>query len=381
VRLQEHQLEERSPLLLQGGGQRGSGPAGTKPEEDVATAKMVESHRLHSSLKSVLRRTGALDILSRATARDRVEILLYHGFCPGSSPDPRFPRLMPIQRFEEHVRACARYLPPMSLDQLLQPGASGAVITFDDGYANNFELAFPVLQKYRFPATVFLTTGFLDQSTPLWGNWLEFLIVTAPACDFVFKWRDLTIALPLTDSVRRAEVVAGLTRPLHLLPIADIHEFLRALEAHLHVRYSWETVPSQLRPLKWDEVRIMHRSGLISFGCHTVSHPVLSCCSTEVQTFEILESKRRIEEELGEECTSFAYPYGKHTDYTEVTGQIVKDAGFDLALSAESGSTKPSACNPYELHRWGADLGINELSFLISGGPSFSGVLKEHRWR
>jgi len=310
-----------------------------------------------------------------------VEILLYHGFCPGSSRDPRFPKLMPIEQFEEHVRVCARYLRLVSLDEVLRPGASGVVITFDDGYANNFELAFPVLQKYQCPATVFLTTGFLDRSTPLWGNWLEFLVMTAPPCNFVFEWRDTPIALPLAHSAHRAEVIARLSRRLHLFPIGEIHEFLRALEVHLHVRYDWGITPDLLRPLTWDNVRAMRRSGLVSFGCHTVSHPVLSPCSLEVQTSEILDSKRRIEQELGEPCTTFAYPYGKRTDYTEVTSQIVKSAGFKLAVSAESGSTKPSSRNAYEVRRWGADLAVSELSFLVSGGPLLSGYLKEQEWR
>jgi peptidoglycan/xylan/chitin deacetylase (PgdA/CDA1 family) len=380
MHFQESQVEERIPPP-EGSSQARLSTGGMEPERDLASASGIGSRRLHPFLKSVLRKSCALDLLSRATAQDRVEILLYHGFCPGSRRDQRFPKLMPIQQFEEHVRACARYSRPISLDQIFQPGASGVVITFDDGYANNFELAFPVLQKYQFPATVFLTSGFLDQSRPVWGDWLEFLVMTAPSCDSVFEWRDVQIALPLAHSAHRAGVVAGLARRLRILPIAEIHEFLHALEAHLHVCYHWDTMPSLLRPLKWHEVRTMRRSGLVSFGCHTVSHPVLSRCSAEAQTSEIFESKRRIEEELGEECNIFAYPYGKKRDYTEVTTQLVKRAGFELAVSAESGSTKPSACNPYELHRWGADLGVNELSFLVSGGPSVFGYLKEHGWR
>jgi len=382
MQFQEHQLEQPAPPLVESSGHFEFGAAGTNAERNVEGASRTGPHRWHSFLKGILRKSCLLDLLSCATARDRVEILLYHGFCAGSRPDPRFPKLMPIDLFEEHVRICARYLPPLSLDQLLKPGSRGVVITFDDGYANNFDLAFPVLRKYRMPATVFLTTGFVDRSTPLWGNWLEFLVMAAQARDSVFEWRDSKVDLPLTSSLRRTEVVAGLVRALRQLPIADVHEFLRALENHLKLRFNWKNVPNLLQPLTWDQVRTMRQSGLVSFGCHTVSHPVLSRCTREAQTFEILESKRRIEEELGEDCTTFAYPYGKHSDYTEATRQIVRSAGFDFVLSAESGSTKPSTCNPYELPRWGADLELNELSFLVSGGAAFSGYLKEHgrRW-
>jgi len=336
----------------------------------------ADSRGWNSFLKGVLRKSWALDLTGRLTARDRVETLLYHGLCPGSNRDPRFPKLMPVKEFEEHVRTCARYSRPLPLKQALQPGVSGVVITFDDGYANNFDLVFPVLEKYRCPATIFLTTGFLDRSTPLWSDWLESVIMNAPPKNTLFQWRDLSLTLQLANHSQRTQIICEMRRELRALTIAEIQEFLRALETHLCVRYDWDTLPELLRPLTWDQVRTMRASGLISFGAHTVSHPVLSRCSEEIQTLEILESKRRIEQELGEECAFFAYPYGKGDDYTEITKRIVTDAGFKFALTAESGSTKPSSCNLYEVPRWGADITLNELSFLVAGGPAITGYLR-----
>jgi len=332
----------------------------------------------HSSFKGLLRNLGALDLLSAITARDRAEIFLYHGFCPGQEPDPSFPRLMPIDLFEEHIRICSRFLRPLSLKQVFEKSVSGVVITFDDGYANNYELAFPILQKYGFPATIFLTTGFLDQSTPLWGNWLEYLVMQAPARDTVFEWNGARTELSFSDSINRIQLIATASQTLRLLSIEEIHDFLHALEGHLELEYNWERIPNPLRPLTWEQVRTMHGSGLISFGAHTLSHPVLSRCSEETQTFEILQSKSRIEEELGEECAIFAYPYGKRSDYTPVTREVVRRSGFKLAVTAEPGSTRPSSCGPYEVPRWGADLGVNELSFLVSGGPILSAHFRKH---
>jgi peptidoglycan/xylan/chitin deacetylase (PgdA/CDA1 family) len=331
----------------------------------------------HSSVKGALRRMGVLDLLSRVTIGRRVDIFLYHGLCPGSAPDPLLPKLLPVDQFEAHIRTYLRYSRPLSLEAALQTGARGVVVTFDDGYANNYSLALPILQKYSFPATIFLTTGFLDHAVPLWVDRLEFLIRTAPACDLTtFEWRDNSFRLSLRGFRRRTEARVRLNEFLRGLPPDAIHDFLGKLESHLQLCYSWETIPELLRPLTWDQVRAMRATGLVSFGCHTVTHPVLSRCSEQVQVFEIHESKQRIEAELGEECIGFAYPYGKKSHYTELTTRLVRKAGFKFALSAESGSADASLLNRFEINRWGADLDVNDLSFVVAGGPSVSHYIR-----
>ena len=372
--MQEYQIEEKVPVKV--GSQHKTDADRSLAIPARATSDRVVVRPSTSSLKGLLRRSGALDLVSVLTARDRAEILLYHGFCPGNEPDPMFPRLMPISLFEEHVRTCARYLRPLSLEQLLDPGACGVAITFDDGFANNFELAFPILQKYGFPATIFLTTGFLDLSTPLWGNWLDYVVMNAAAQYTILEWNGHPIELSISDATTRRGLLSALTKDLRLLPIEEIHDRLRRLERCLQVKFDWQNVPRQHRPLSWEQARAMRQTGIISFGAHTVSHPVLSRCTPATQSYEISQSKRRIEEELGEECTVFAYPYGKGTDYNATTRDIVEGVGFRLALTAEHGSMKPSRCNPFEIPRWGADLAVNELSFLVSGGPMLSSYFR-----
>ena len=312
-------------------------------------------------IKRALKRTGALDVLSHITATGHVDIMLYHGFCPGSARDEKFPRLMPVEDFEEQIQLFLRYGTPLSLDDLGQEPAEGIAVTFDDGYASNYELAFPVLQKYNFPATVFVTTGFVDRTVPLWGDWLEFLLMART---------------PDATPAELEQTLSELKSQLRNRSIGEIHAFLYSLSAHVQAHYEWERVPEVLRPLGWDEIRHMRKSGLVSFGAHTVSHPVLSRCTEATQRFEILESKERLEEELDEPCTIFAYPYGKRTDYTDRTKQLVEEAGYLLALSAETGFNEPLFSDHYELKRWGADICAEDLGFIVAGGPAVS----RHLW-
>jgi peptidoglycan/xylan/chitin deacetylase (PgdA/CDA1 family) len=329
-----------------------------------------------TTVKRALRITGALEVMRRMTAAGRIDILLYHGFCEGSVRDRRFPKLMPVGLFERQLQLLVRHARPLYLGELANGANQGVVLTFDDGYASNYHLAFPVLQKHGFPATIFLTTGFVDRTVPLWGDRLEFLLASAPCRDTSFEWRNEHIALPLAAAGVRDAVVTELKQHLHEMAIADIHDFLGSLEGHLGINYEWDRAPQALRPLDWDQIRAMRRSGLVSFGSHTVSHPVLSRCPDAVQEYEIVESKNRVETELGESCPIFAYPYGKNGDFSEVTKRIAAQAGNTLVLTAESGSNVPSPAGRLDLKRWGADIGADELCFIVSGGPAFSGYAR-----
>jgi peptidoglycan/xylan/chitin deacetylase (PgdA/CDA1 family) len=328
------------------------------------------------TVKAALRGCGALDVVTHATARGRLEVLLYHGFCERSERDLRHPQLMPIERFERQIRALSRYGRPVHLEDAVDDRVQGIAVTFDDGYANNYHLALPVLERYQFPATIFVTTGFVDRTVPLWGDWLEFLLTSAPRRNSVFGWKNESIVLPLAAPEAASGVFAQLKQRLRLEAIGEIHEFLRALETHLEFRYDWNSIPEALRPLDWEQIRAMRRSGLVSFGAHTVSHPVLSRCTRKTRRQEILQSKRRLEEELGEACRTFAYPFGKYTDYTPETTKIVREAGFELGVSAESGCNLRSSWDAYELKRWGADLSVEEVSFLVAGGPVVSNYMR-----
>jgi peptidoglycan/xylan/chitin deacetylase (PgdA/CDA1 family) len=104
--------------------------------------------------------------------------------------------------------------------------------------------------------------------------------------------------------------------------------------------------------LTWEMVRQM-RGELISFGSHTVNHSVLSRVDPAEARRELCESKQRIESVLGEEVPFFAYPNGAATDFNSQTVNLVREAGFKLALTTVSG-TNDRGVNPWALHRYGA---------------------------
>jgi peptidoglycan/xylan/chitin deacetylase (PgdA/CDA1 family) len=333
-------------------------------------------------LKRMSRYTGLLRISNELTPH-KLSIMLYHGFCDSKNRGENTPnsKFMPISEFERHLKVYLKYGTPISLKDLLckeRLPPNLIVVTIDDGYANNYDLGLPVLKKYNFPATVFLTTGFIDRRLFLWTDWLEFIAVNASNVDIKIELNKEVISFNLGQPQVRNNAVKQLKSVLKNMPINKMKSFLYELQEMSKVKYDWERMPQNSQPLTWNQIREMKKSGLISFGGHTVSHAILSKCNKEEQTFEIVESKARIEKELNEECLILAYPNGKEDDFTEETIRLAKRANYRIAVTTNSGYENLNEYDSFKLKRWGTDLfSKGDVEFLISGGSLLMGAVRK----
>jgi peptidoglycan/xylan/chitin deacetylase (PgdA/CDA1 family) len=215
-------------------------------------------------------------------------------------------------RFAEQMEMLARLARPVRLRDLVTNSLSplrsdSVVVTFDDGYADLIDVALPVLEHYRIPATVFVVSGYLGR---------EF-------------WWDQLARLTSADSVgsgigdgadqhRVTLHAAG----LRALPDSDRQRSLATLARD--VRLSDPAV----RALSEDEIRRMARRGLVEIGAHTVTHPVLPLLSEGEQRCELEDSRRALEAVAGRPIFSFAYPHGA---LSEKTVRLVRQAGYTAA--------------------------------------------------
>jgi peptidoglycan/xylan/chitin deacetylase (PgdA/CDA1 family) len=271
--------------------------------------------------------------LARRRRTQNVQILLYHRV--NDEQDPFFPAV-PIHAFAQQMDYLASQFSACSLADAIAGlrthdlPENTVVVTFDDGYRDNYLNAFPILKKFSIPATIFLATEVIDSGKVLWH-------------DRVFAAFRNTRELFLTEYNDQLGTHSLRTVKEKLLAQARVRAFLRSLEndarslwiARLVERLNVEDQHDADAPalmLTWDEVRIMHRGG-ISFGSHTVSHPILSKVSAVKAREEIYESKRMIEERLGATVEAFAYPNGTREDFTEEIKGIVKEAGYTCAVT------------------------------------------------
>lgn len=256
-------------------------------------------------------------------------ILIYHRVNDGK--DAFFPAIS-TDLFEQEMRFVARHYKVVSLSEALnrlEDGSPGNVltVTFDDGYQDNYENAFPILQRYGLPATIFLTTGSIDSREPLWFEQL------AQACKKTAReFVDLEIDIPrrcwMRTQAERLQSNNLIFRTLRDLPDAQrqfwLTEILRQLAAQDNERKD--------KMLTWDQVRLM-KAHEIEFGGHTVTHPFLSKTTREQAVWEVLECKRRIEQEVQSPVSYFAYPNGRDEDFGKSGREVVRSAGYRAALT------------------------------------------------
>ncbi len=282
-------------------------------------------------------------------------ILLYHRVAEVGS-DPWSLCVTP-RHFAEHLEVLRKHCFPVKLQQLAQVLQDGEPlhrqvgVTFDDGYADNLHNAKPLLERYDIPATVFVTSGYIGQEREFWWDELERLLLqpgTLPEA-LSLSFNGSTYQWKLDESAVYSEQVyqshrywsaSGKDQPSirHSL-YCELYQLLRPmLEGErrqvldeLVVWAGAEPVSrSTYRSLTLTEVSALEQGGLIEIGAHTVTHPFLSTLPATSQREEIKQSKASLEELLGHQMKSFAYPHG---NYTSQTTTLVREAGFTCACS------------------------------------------------
>jgi len=305
----------------------------------------------------------------------KVLIVLYHRVAD-LQLDPQLLAVTP-EHFAEHLEILRSYSHPMSFQELLVALRNGrlprraVVVTFDDGYADNLYYAKPLLERYDIPATAFLTAGYIGSQREFWWDELERLMlepgrlpetlrvnINGSVCQWAlggaadyseesYRQHQRWNVKHKDDPSQRQRLYRSLCPLLRPLSEGERRSVLDELLA-------WAGADSVSRPthcaLSPNEVVRLADGDLVEIGSHTMTHPVLSGMPVGTQQAEIRQSKARLEEILGREVSSFAYPYGSLSDYTQETVGIVHEAGFASACSNFHGLVQ-TGINLYELPR------------------------------
>ena len=219
------------------------------------------------------------------------------------------------------------------------------LITFDDGYLDNYELAFSALRRHSLPASFFIATGFIDDPRlPWWDEIASQIRSTDLAMINLPKW--LPASMPLIVGERES-VIRTLLQKFKSLPgddanrfLSDLREATKACPTSLHQDDLW---------MSWDMIREMDAAGM-TIGGHTVNHIVLSGASAEDQWEEISTCAARIEAELGKRMEYFAYPVGNRNSFNEASFDCLRRLGVRYAFSYYGGFAGPDA-DRYDMPR------------------------------
>ena len=224
-----------------------------------------------------------------------------------------------------------------------------AIITFDDGFQNNFDYAFPVLNELGLPATIFLSTSFIGTDDTIWFCRLNRAIEGSVL--HYFRWRGLRF--DISTVARREETSRILMARLKQLSHPELEKEVDTVVECLGVPgRSPVPLTSPYRMLDATSIKKMQDSGLLTFGAHSHSHAVLSLLSVAEQERELALSLGRVKELTGRSCNIFAYPNGRHHDYTQQTLELLKKNGVCTAVTISGGLNRPGTSS-LELSRVG----------------------------
>jgi peptidoglycan/xylan/chitin deacetylase (PgdA/CDA1 family) len=298
----------------------------------------------------------ALIRLQKKLASSKGLILMYHRVAE-LEIDPWSLSVTP-SHFAEHLEVLQKHYHPLSLPQLVEALRENklpdraVVVTFDDGYADNFYNAKPLLEKYNIPATFFISTGSIGQNREFWWDELERLLLQPRKLPEklslnidgkIYQWNlDQATNYTEQDYQRDRTCKAWEAKPgSRLFFYYSIWQILRPLlekerQRILDEILEWSvaepTPRATHRSLLPKELSALAEGELVEIGAHTVTHPFLSVQSTALQRDEIKQSKIDLEEMLHRPVSSFSYPFG---DRSAETIEIVKNCGFNCTCSTD----------------------------------------------
>jgi len=273
-------------------------------------------------------------------------VLMYHRVLPAEHPDAQIEQpgmFVSPGTFDMHLSVLEDYFPIVHLDDWLQRAARreslpklACAITFDDGWRDNFEFAFPILCRHRAPATIFLVSGLTGSDIEFWPNRLGRLLTSSPI--------DVTLPDPLAVAIRPAMDEARnrggwgreqLDRAIVLTKQFSEAEIQSMLDAAFRV--AGASTPRR-SVLNRQEIRSMSDSGLVRFGSHTRTHQRFRDDLTpEMLRSEIFESAKEIQVDVGRPSTLFCYPNG---DTTPAAVELVRTK-YSAAVTTRKGWHTP----------------------------------------
>jgi len=321
---------------------------------DTGTARGLATAQRHSP--SVRPPSRGASSASRGRAAQPARVLMYHRI---SEPDhdPWSLAVSP-RHFSEHLEVLRRERRVMTLTEATHALGDGrlpdgvAVVTFDDGYADNLYAGLPALEQHDIPATIFLSTGYLDRTTGFWWDELQRLVFDSLALPdelhlsvrgavFDRPWRggpglaaeaaDPWRALAGQPATTRQSLYEALWRWMQPLLDAEREQVLVDVATRLGI----ERVPAgDDRTLTLVEAGRMAQHPLLELGAHTITHPRLAALTPSLQRVEIRQSKRAVEGITGRPAIAMAYPFGGETDIGGHSTRFAREAGYITAFMA-----------------------------------------------
>jgi len=356
---------------------------------------LTAKERLRQQLHLLSYQSGLSSIYARLKQASVATILMYHSIPTEQEAQWTAPEnCISASTFEQQMRFLSQHRRVISLDKLIAHIKSGkpiergtVVITFDDGYRNNFTVAAPILAKYNLPATIYLATSYVNAAQ---NQWVDTLYAALRTCsEYQLNLSDSNLLAPdfsasvqdswnlgswnLTDPLQREQAYDKLTDYLIEADVLERQTLLAEIDRQLAPR----AYPPRLT-LNWDEVRQIQRQyPKITLGIHTANHLDLSLHEDQTAQ-EMATSIEHMVSETGMPPTHFSFPYNRYT--AKAQAQVAASQIASAVAVAEDPVVR-SDTSLYALPRLSAPPSLLMLKSWTNGGfPDVSRKLFNRIW-
>jgi peptidoglycan/xylan/chitin deacetylase (PgdA/CDA1 family) len=293
---------------------------------------------------------------ARRLLRHDLRVFAYHrvrDLDAGFSFDPMLVSALP-QAFAAQMRWLRDRFVPVRCEQVVEALDGGrrlprdaVLVTFDDGYDDNYHVAFPILRELGVPATFFVATGHIDSGQPFAYDWLVHALRTTAATALVVPELGLDLALAPGPEARIPAAAIVLDR---LKSLDDAGQ--QAVMARLLDDWGMPRPPRHpdCQPMDWQQLRRM-RAGGMTIGAHGVHHRMLAKLPEPQMRAELALAKARLDAELGPGIDALSYPVGGPDAYNSAVIDAARAVGFAIGFSYVAGSNRWSDMRRFGLHR------------------------------
>ena len=330
------------------------------------------------ALARILRLSGGLTLhrtLLGRLHRRRLLVFNYHRILPD---DPTFSPAYEadvyhttVSRFAAQVRWLRDHTEVLSQQRLLEHLAGrpyrgsrpASMITFDDGYADNYQLAFPVLRREGVPAMIFVVTSLVEQGRVGWWDIIAYLIrrCTRP----LLQLDGASFSLPA-----QARLAADhFQERMKLEPASQTRDLLERLASACEVTPPTEGAQHQ-EMITWEQAREMDAGGF-AVGAHTHTHRVLGTLTEEEQREELGKSREILEARLGRPVHAVAYPVGGQAHLHGQTPALARAAGYRAGFTYLTGHNRWGRLDPLQISRMEGPAELDLLAARVTAPEIF----------
>ena len=314
---------------------------------------------LRSNIKKVIHKAlyrGGVYYTIGRFVRKRIRILMYHRFSHKSNPG--FTSAQELETQLEYLKERFHVVSLGDVANLYSRGSASPedtiAITVDDGYRDFYEVAYPIFLRHKMPMTLFVCTDFIDQKDWIWTDKIKYLIASTEQDKLVISLSQQRLSISKSGRKMAGVTLSDFFESLYKMNHNDLIDQIKLISDQLGLEIPM-SLPAEYCPMTWNQIREAANNG-IEIGAHGSSHNILTKMPYDEAARDVLSSKLRIEDEIGDPPRSFCYPNGNtNADVIE----IVRNAGFTCAVITQYGFNGKNT-NRYSLKR----VGVGNLPFI-----------------